>query len=66
MARPEVRGAARHDHAQGLDLVVRGVGAVAPARERVEADLALDLPCEPRCEGRRVRPSAFTLTCSAP
>ena len=34
---------ARDHHAQGLDLVVRGVGGVAPAREAVEQHLALQL-----------------------
>ena len=33
----------RHDDAQGLDLIDRGIGAVAPAAERVEQHLAADL-----------------------
>ena len=53
-----VGGVAGHHHPQGLDLVVRSVGAVAPAREGVEADLAFDLPGEPRRERRSARAGA--------
>jgi hypothetical protein len=38
---------ARRDHAERHDLVVRGVGGVAPARERIEAHLAPELRPEP-------------------
>ena len=53
-----VGGVAGHHHPQGLNLVVRSVGAVAPAREGVEADLTLDLPGEPRRERRSARGGA--------
>ena len=39
--RLEILGRLRHDHAQRHDLVDRGIRGVAPARERVEAHLAL-------------------------
>ena len=44
--RREVVGALREDHAGRHDLVDRGVGRVAPAREGVEAHLALERPRE--------------------
>jgi hypothetical protein len=43
----------RHDDAQRLDLIERGVGRVAPATERVEHDLTPELAPEPRLEPRR-------------
>ena len=58
---PDVGGVAGHDHAQGRDLVVRGVGAVAPAGEGVEVHLAFDFPFEPRRERGRTRRGFPTL-----
>ena len=55
---PNVGNVAGHDHAQGLDLVVRGVGAVAPAGEGVEIHLALDFSTEPVPEGMHARAGA--------
>ena len=37
-----VLGVLGHDDAQGFDLIDRGVRRIAPARERIEQDLALD------------------------
>ena len=56
-ARDVVR-ALRDDDADGLDLVDRGVGAVAPAAEAVEQHLALDLLAKPGGEGAAVAPVA--------
>ena len=42
----DVGGALRQDHARRLDLIDRGVGAVAPAIEGIEADLAFELAAE--------------------
>ena len=39
---------ARHHHADRHHLVVRSIGGVAPARERIERDLALELCLEHR------------------
>ena len=36
----------RHDHAERHDLIVRGVGGVAPAGRRIELNLAQDLRLE--------------------
>src|SRR6516225_12403203 len=43
---------ARGDDAERHDLVVRGVGGVAPARERVELHLAQEMRLEPPLEPR--------------
>ena len=47
----DVFGGARHDHADGLDLVDRGVVAVAAAGERVEQHLSLQGAAQPLGEG---------------
>src|SRR5262249_34430682 len=55
---------ARRDDAERHDLVVRGIGGIAPARERVELHLAeemrLEPPLEPRYDrlGHSTSPSA--------
>ena len=54
---PDVGRIAGHDYAQRRNLVVRGVGAVAPAREGVEVHLALELSREPRRERGRTCPA---------
>jgi hypothetical protein len=41
---------ARGDHADRHDLVVRGVGGIAPARERIEVHLAQEMRLEPPFE----------------
>src|SRR5262249_37869752 len=41
---------ARRDDAERHDLVVRGVGGIAPARERVELHLAQEMCLEPSLE----------------
>ena len=46
---------ARRDHADRHDLVVRGVGGIAPARERVEVHLAQEMRLEPPLEPRHDR-----------
>jgi hypothetical protein len=56
--RLDVARGARHDDADRLDLVDRGVGAVAPARGRVEQHLALELAREARGERRFPGPRA--------
>jgi hypothetical protein len=38
------------DHADRHDLVVRGVGGIAPARERIEVHLAQEMRLEPLFE----------------
>ena len=49
-------------HADGLDLVVRGVGRIAPAAEGVEQDLAFQLAPEARGQ-RRVPDAGPHFTC---
>ena len=46
--RLDIGDRARPDHAYRLDLVDGGVGGIAPALERVEQHLALDLRAKPR------------------
>ena len=46
---------ARRDHTDRHDLVVRGVGGIAPARERVEVHLAQEMRLEPPLEPRHDR-----------
>ena len=51
--RGDILSALRHGDAQGLDLVDRRIGRIAPAAEPIEHDLALKLAPEARFEARR-------------
>ena len=66
----DVVARARHDHAERLDLVDAGVGRVERARDRVEADLALEGGFEIASQGvdvhaRRIMIPAFARRLSA-
>ena len=56
--RLDIRDRARPHHAYGFDLVDGGVGGVAPALERVEQHLALDLRAQPRRQPGIAGPAA--------
>ena len=56
--RLDIRDRARAHHAYRLDLVDGGVGGIAPALERVEQHLALDLRAKPRRQPGIAGPAA--------
>ena len=49
--RQHILAGARHHHADGLDLVHRGISAVAAAAERVEEDFAFEFAAQPGGQG---------------
>src|SRR5262249_39439785 len=47
------RHRARRNHADGHDLIMRSIGGIAAARERIEPDVAEELPFEAPLEARQ-------------